>query len=1065
MKDMPHNVTTCPACGAPINAERTGGLCPACLLLDAADEVPGGGTLGSIGGHELIEVIARGGMGIVYRARQSDPAREVALKALPGAELMSAEARQRFKIEAEAMARLEHPAILPIHELGEEDGTPFFTMKLARGGSLAARLESYRGKWREIAELIAQIAEAAHYAHERGVLHRDLKPGNILFDESGQIQVSDFGLAKIAGMEGDLTRTIALMGTPNYMAPELTRGGKGAATTACDVWSLGVMLYELLAGQVPFQGENIPAVLRAVAEDAPPTLRTTGFQPLRKTVENELKVRSTLSIPRDLAVITHKALQKTPAQRYGSAEALAADLRRWLRGDAIEARPVPMLEHALLWARRRPALAGLTAALILVLASASILLWKSNHQLGRSLAAERTSRGDAETRLKDALLAEGMALVRSHDLTSRGEILRLIDQLVKRGHSSLEVRNLAVQALGKIGVEKAAELPTGFATLSSSLDFSPDLRLYATGLGSRDSKVFRLHDGESGRVMHEIPAAAEGNNFRFSPDGRHLAARLRDRSLQVHLVDSPLEPDFRLPPWRGEWTVPLAFDPGGSWWLYSQGTPEVRRHEAGQASTQTDPVVFTAPGIVTGLTVSPDGGLLALNWQDGWGVVDIETGHLVWKRDERPSPCHPSWSPAGDAVLQPLEEDYRLVLAEASTGRTMANLHGHEGRVSEAAFHPDLPLAFSISRDRQLIVWDAISGKSIAHHPVMPRGFAISADGRRMAFSPAMFGTVVHELAVPRIWRTWSAPHEPGETAISMDISTDGRWLVTCSEKIARLWDVSHDKHLGDLPSDKARRSVCMAWLGDAVLGTGLHVPHGIRLGLRQTADGVPLPEIESESPLPGEAIYRTGDRKGVLLINKEKGGASLVLDANGGERGRIPTERAINPMDVSADGRWCVADGSRTDQYAVHSMSDGKVAFTYPQKRYLRPFFTPDGSALISSGPREVIVFETGTWRELARWPVQVAYEGMSWAECSPDGRWLAVRHAEGVIALHETAAWQPVVHLRQPGPFSLRSGTMRMTWTADSQRLLVLSIGHRVTEWDMKALREELGRLGLDW
>ena len=344
---MTESNTTCPQCGASLDTRRTGGLCPACLLLGAADEEPVEATLGRLAGHDLIEVIARGGMGIVYHARQRDPERELALKALPGAGLLSKEARQRFKIEAEAMARLEHPAILPIYELGEEDGTPFFTMKLARGGSLAARLESYRGKWREIAELIAQIAEAAHYAHERGVLHRDLKPGNILFDENGQIQVSDFGLAKIAGMEGDLTRTIALMGTPNYMAPELTRGGKGAATTASDVWSLGVMLYELLAGQQPFHGDNLATVLRQLNEDATPPLPR--------------------EVPRDLAVITHKALQKTPAQRYGSAEALAADLHRWLRGEAIVARPVPMLEHALLWARRRPALAGMAAALILVL--------------------------------------------------------------------------------------------------------------------------------------------------------------------------------------------------------------------------------------------------------------------------------------------------------------------------------------------------------------------------------------------------------------------------------------------------------------------------------------------------------------------------------------------------------------------------------------------------------------------------------------------------------------------------------------------------------------------------
>ncbi|MBL9133065.1 MAG: serine/threonine protein kinase [Verrucomicrobiaceae bacterium] len=290
---MSDPVKTCPICGTPVDAGGRCARCAASLLLGAADDATEqGSALGRIAGHELIEIIARGGMGIVYRARQDEPEREVALKALPGAELMSEEARQRFRIEAEAMAKLDHPAIVPVYGLGEEDGTPFFTMKLAAGGTLAARLSTYRGKWREIAELIARISEAVHYAHEHGVLHRDLKPGNILFDENGQVQVSDFGLAKLIGAPSDLTRTIALMGTPNYMAPELTRGGKGAATTASDVWSLGIMLYELLAGQPPFHGDNLATVLRQLNEEEVPSLPR--------------------EVPRDLALIAGKALQKQP---------------------------------------------------------------------------------------------------------------------------------------------------------------------------------------------------------------------------------------------------------------------------------------------------------------------------------------------------------------------------------------------------------------------------------------------------------------------------------------------------------------------------------------------------------------------------------------------------------------------------------------------------------------------------------------------------------------------------------------------------------------------------------
>jgi len=394
---------------------KVGGLCAACALGDAFAEAgtTGNGSLGYIGSHELTEIIARGGMGIVYRARQSDPVREVALKALPGAELMSEEARQRFHIEAQAMARLQHPAIVPIYELGEEDGTPFFTMKLAAGGCLAQRIGDFKGKWREIAELIATIAEAVHYAHERGVLHRDLKPGNVLFDESGQALVSDFGLAKIIGEEADLTRTIALMGTPNYMAPELTRGGKGAATTACDVWSLGVMLYELLAGQQPFRGDNLATILRQLNEAEPDLLPR--------------------EVPHDLSVIAGKALQKNPSRRFTSAQELADDLRRWLRGDAILARSQPMAEQCWRWLRRHP----VWAAVLLLLAGGVVMLGWNERQLSHRNA--ELSQG-----LSEALVEQVRSRLHSEDLFTRHQ--EWMTQLQKAAALAPSIRVLSMTA-------------------------------------------------------------------------------------------------------------------------------------------------------------------------------------------------------------------------------------------------------------------------------------------------------------------------------------------------------------------------------------------------------------------------------------------------------------------------------------------------------------------------------------------------------------------------------------------------------------------------------------------
>ena len=222
-----------------------------------------------IPGYEITEEIARGGMGIVYRARQVDPARTVALKMLLPHQLGSGEMAERFRLEVRALTELEHPAILPVYQVGEHDRLPFFTMKLATGGTLAQRKSEYTGQWRKIAELLATLADAVHFAHEHGVLHRDLKPGNVLFDDACRPYVSDFGLAKLVGADSDLTRSVDFLGTPHYVAPEVAMRSARQATTASDIYSLGAILYELLAQRPPFDAEGVPALLKKIAEQEP----------------------------------------------------------------------------------------------------------------------------------------------------------------------------------------------------------------------------------------------------------------------------------------------------------------------------------------------------------------------------------------------------------------------------------------------------------------------------------------------------------------------------------------------------------------------------------------------------------------------------------------------------------------------------------------------------------------------------------------------------------------------------------------------------------------------------
>jgi TolB-like protein/Tfp pilus assembly protein PilF len=351
----------CESCGATLQGESPAGLCPACLLTTAIEE---GDLEEQISGsriqdYELLNEVARGGMGIVYRARQRVPPRIVALKMILPVHVSSADAMQRFRVETEAAASLEHENILPIYAVGEHDHAPFYSMKFAEGGTLADRLGQYREKPREAAALVAAVARAVAFAHAKGILHRDLKPANVLFNGAGKPYVSDFGLAKWLARESDLTQTFAALGTPFYMAPEQAIASE-SVTEAADIYSLGAMLYHLLTGNPPFTGDTPMEVLHRAAEQPPPRPRLTNR-----------------SIPPDLETICLKCLEKDPAWRYSSAAALADDLDRFCTGRTIQARRTGLVPRGAKWVRRNPTTALLATALVALAAAAGWVVWES----------------------------------------------------------------------------------------------------------------------------------------------------------------------------------------------------------------------------------------------------------------------------------------------------------------------------------------------------------------------------------------------------------------------------------------------------------------------------------------------------------------------------------------------------------------------------------------------------------------------------------------------------------------------------------------------------------------
>jgi serine/threonine-protein kinase len=351
---------SCENCGSSLDLDIVSGFCPGCLLNTVfeteRDLAPGS----RIEDYELLSEVARGGMGIVYRARQRAPSRTVALKMILPAHLNSLGAIDRFRAEAEAAASLEHDGILPIYAVGEADGAPFYSMKFAEGGTLSARIDNYRDKPHQAAALVAKLARAVAFAHEHGILHRDLKPGNVLFDSADKPYVSDFGLAKWLQRECDLTQTLAILGTPYYMAPEQATDPR-SVTAAADVYSIGAILYHLLAGRPPIWGETPMEVLHRAAAEKPKSPRLTNSR-----------------ISRDLETICLKCLEKEPGARYISAAALADDLERFCAGHTIQARPVGLTNRAWRWSRRNPVVAGLIGVSLALVALLFLFVSRGN---------------------------------------------------------------------------------------------------------------------------------------------------------------------------------------------------------------------------------------------------------------------------------------------------------------------------------------------------------------------------------------------------------------------------------------------------------------------------------------------------------------------------------------------------------------------------------------------------------------------------------------------------------------------------------------------------------------
>jgi eukaryotic-like serine/threonine-protein kinase len=1017
---------------------------------DKARSEPTGGASMEIPGYRVRGEIARGGMGIVYRAEQEEPRREVALKMLLPHQISSPGMLERFRLEARAIAALEHPAILPVHHVGEHNGLPFFTMKLASGGSLAQRKGEFMGDWRRIAELVARLADAVQFAHERGVLHRDLKPGNVLFDGAGRPYVSDFGLAKLTDAESDLTRSVDLLGTPHYVAPEVAARSAKEATTASDIYSLGAILYELLAGHPPFQAEGVPALLKKIAEEEPTPIADSRWASDLKSVA-----------PKDLEIICRKCLAKEPGRRYATARELAQDLRRWMDGRTILARPATTLERVHSWARRNPAMATMSALLAVVLVAAVIWEARSHRQLQQALA---------ESLLRQAQLERS-----SGRAGQRFETLELISRAAKQlpGSDIVSLRSEVAAALALGDLRCTNHWRVAIGHLQNEFDFTGDLDRYVAPIPGGGFLVASTADR---KTIREVPGVTNNPaiKLRIHPKGMWAAARFRDGHAELHSLTATNQAPRR---WPGVPNTSVLFEfarPGELFAVVTATRREGRFVEIIDLNTGLINARVPATNATTVL-FDPGGKHLAIAGSElsVWRIADT---NRLWSTPLSHEASALAWSPDGSRVAialerrRPVREENLLkanpvILFDAITGKEEATFGQFNSRVACMAFHPTREWLAVATWDDGLVFgsteWDNARLTVESAH----RALSFSLDGGRLAYAPTREELGIMEVAMPSAFRAWQSDTGT-EEAFKLVLSEDGKWAVTTSATMAHLWDT-----IAGVKVDSRALPEKAIWV-EAFFG-----PENEYVYVSAASFGVwqwKLTDGPDGRLRFGDARL-TGENRGFMALRFANDGRSLVVGEHRGDGGRTmwlwpdaDPKRARKlaggfPMTgygVVPHTRWAVTTAIGQPDVWIWDFETGERLRNLGLDGRASSDPLANGRWLVARNRDEFGVWETGTWKRVAQWPARPDEASMT-IYSSPNSRMLATHNASGRFVLRELPGGKELILLTPPQSIPVQN----FQFSAESKRLLFVSNNGQMFDWDLSEIRRELAKLKLDW
>lgn len=1034
----------CAKCGTVLPPDAPAGVCPKCLLQaglsDSAEDVGANSADGEtvltdaaglgrgaelppterdgrsssgfpdigtriqyIGDYELLREIARGGMGVVYKARQVRLNRVVALKMILAGQFASPADVQRFQTEAEAAAQLDHVGIVPVFEVGQHDGHHYFSMGLVEGESLAKRIADGPLPPRTAAEIVLQVAEAIQYAHGKGVIHRDLKPANVLLDKTGQPRVTDFGLAKRIQGDSHLTASGQILGTPSYMPPEQAAGRIDQVSETADVYSLGAILYATLTGRPPFQADNPLDTVMQVIEREPVSPHTLNP-----------------AIPLDLETVCLKCLEKDRRKRYGSASDLAEELRRYLNGKPILARPVGRVERAWRWCRRNPIVAGLLAAVALSLAGGT---WVSTWF---AIKAQARAEGEAEQR-REAVRQTSIA----QEQLTRSEWL-LYANTIAAAHREGELNN-PTGAIGHLDRTQRERRGWEFYYLRSQNTQSQRLSIAA-----HDQKVLALARSVDGRLI--------------ASSGRDRKVALWDATSGRALSPIDCEEYVTHLSFSSDATLLVGVATSGRLFLWKTDSGGLHREIV------TSPLSALA---AAGAVFLPDGKAIVTNNKDGTlHIWDITTGEERRLISPSVAVLVIAVSPDGrylasGGLASDKQSEIRLISLLDANAKAATSLL--DGRVTSLAFAPDAQRLVVSSIDPSsttegtvrvlVIAAGPASGSEPVLIPVRARHVAFTADGRQLiAIQPdgsfvlldAKSGNPIRQLQSPAgpedpmvasgdagevavgsnagtiaIWRT-AASQPPvrlplTEWGYSVAFSPDGSRVASGSSKVVTVWDVVSGEKLVEIPAHNGTvNSVVFHPRGDKVLsgswdGTTRmwNVPDGREL-FRAPA-GPRAYDSLAVSPLGDQFAKGQPFTAEIQLLNAESGEPQATF---GGLTERVST------VAIAADGQRLVSGGEQ-GEIALWDLRRRSQLWTVREageNREIRSIaFSPDGTLIATAG-KTLSVWDASTGK------LRFTLQDPSLAFCvrfTPDGRRVVAGCLDSTIRFWAAESGEPVYTL----------------------------------------------------